>query len=374
MSTAVASMGDVLAALRKFRDKHGYSVELHERYDGLYCWTCDGDQAGEFGDLSEILDQIACWDERLTEEQRLAPTLPSFPISGASTTNSRGRRGRRPDPKVTARREQFAELAEKFQPATVRQVYYLAESRDIVPKDETKGYRSVQRDLVLLRQSGRVEYEWISDNTRWMRKSRSYQGIDHFLKLTTQTYRRDLWASSPVYVEIWCEKDAIAGVIMEETDPYDVPLMVAKGCSSITYLYEAAQAIKARGKPAYVYASLDHDPTGKVSARHIERMLREYAPGAEIHFELVAVTPEQIAGSLGTPLSTRPTKREKNRHAKDFVGDSCELEAIPPDQLRMLVRDCIERHIDRNRLAVLQEAEKSERQALEMFAQKWRAA
>ena len=37
----------------------------------------------------------------------------------------------------------------------------------------------------------------------------------------------------PVYVEVWCEKDALAGVLMEETEVYDVPLMVAKGYSSI---------------------------------------------------------------------------------------------------------------------------------------------
>jgi hypothetical protein len=29
----------------------------------------------------------------------------------------------------------------------------------------------------------------------------------------------------PVYVEVWCEKDALAGVLLEETEVYDVPLM-----------------------------------------------------------------------------------------------------------------------------------------------------
>jgi hypothetical protein len=250
----------------------------------------------------------------------------------------------------------------------VRQLYYQAETHGLVPKDETKGYRRVQHDILVLRQAGAIEYDWISDNTRWMRKSDSYRGIDHFLKLTIDTYRRDLWALAPVCVEIWIEKDALAGVIMEETDPYDVPLMVARGCSSVTYLYEAAQAISARGKPAYIYALFDHDPTGEVSARHIERKLREFAPAAEIHFELAAVTEQQIRE---WNLPTRPTKRTGNRHAKNFVGDSCELDAIPPDQLRLLMRDCIERHIDQHHLATLRAAEESEREALEMFARQW---
>jgi hypothetical protein len=83
----------------------------------------------------------------------------------------------------------------------------------------------------------------------------------------------------------------------------------------------------------------------------------------------VAVTEEQIEE---WELPTRETKREGNRHAKNFEGDSCELDAIPPDKLRDLVRECIARHIDQARLATVLAAEKSERAALKMFAQSWK--
>jgi hypothetical protein len=292
-------------------------------------------------------------------------------ISDASTTNSPGRgRGRPLSPEVTERRRRLTEMAEEFQPATIRQLYYQAEVAGLVPKTDA-GYRAVQHDLLVLRQQGAVEYDWISDSTRWMRKSRSYRGIGHFLRLTIDTYRRDLWYSAPVYLEFWIEKDALAGTVLSETNPYDVPLMVAKGFSSETYLYEAAQAIAAKGKPAYIYAFFDHDPSGRHSAKHIERKLREFAPDAEIYFELVGVTEQQIKE---WSLPTRVTKREDNRHANNFEGDSCELDSIRPDLLRDLVRECIERHVDQDSLATLQAAEKSEREALEMFAQSWRAA
>ena len=266
------------------------------------------------------------------------------------------------------RRDQITELAERFQPASVRQLYHQAETLELVSKTEN-GYRQVQHDILILRQQGRIEYDWISDNTRWMRKSRSYRGIDHFLHLSIGTYRRDLWHGASAYVEIWIEKDALAGTIMGETDPFDVPLMVAKGFSSETYLHEAAMAIANKGKPAHVYAFFDHDPSGEHSAKHIERKLREFAPDAEIHFELVAVTKQQVTD---WNMPTRRTKRGGNRHAKNFEGDSCELDAIQPDRLRELVRGCIERHINRDHLEALQAAEASERTALEMFAQSWR--
>src|SRR5262249_41669291 len=113
----------------------------------------------------------------------------------------------------------------------------------------------------------------------------SFTGIEACLEACAGSYRRDLWATMPVYVEVWVEKDALAGVLLEETKVYDVPLMVAKGYSSITFLHTAAKAIEARGKPAYIYHFGDLDPSGVDAARDIETKLHRYAPGAEIHSE-----------------------------------------------------------------------------------------
>lgn len=169
--------------------------------------------------------------------------------------------------------------------------------------------------------------------------------------------------ASPVYVEVWCEKDALAGVIYEETKTYDVPLMVARGYASLTFLHSAAEAIKANGKPAHIYHLGDLDPSGQDAARDIEAKLRRYAPGAEIHFERVAVTRKQ-ADDWNLP--TRPTKQTDTR-AKKFDGTSVELDAIPARQLRALVRECIERHVDKQQLEILRIAEASEREMLVKF-------
>jgi hypothetical protein len=168
----------------------------------------------------------------------------------------------------------------------------------------------------------------------------------------------------PVYVEIWCEKDALAGVLLEETRLYDVPLMVAKGYSSVTFLHSAAEAIEGKGKPAYVYHFGDLDPSGVDAARDIETKLRRYAPNAEIHFSRPAVTREQVEA---WNLPSRPTKTTDTR-AKKFVGTSVELDAIPVLKLRDLCRECIERHVDQEQLAVLRVAEASERETLTRWA------
>ncbi len=77
--------------------------------------------------------------------------------------------------------------------------------------------------------------------------------------------------------------------------------------------------------------------------RHIEKKLRQYAPGADVHFERVGVTPEQIK-RLG--LLTRPPKKSDSRSSTWRKGGNVEVDAMPPRELRRLATDCIERHID----------------------------
>jgi len=263
-------------------------------------------------------------------------------------------------------REGIYETLAQDHPMTVRQCFYALTVQGLIPKTEAAYKGIVIRLLTQLRRSGEVPYSWISDNTRWMRKRRSYDGLQDFLEQTAQFYRRDLWAGADCYVEIWCEKDALAGVILEETAEYDVPLMVSRGFSSDTYLQSAAQAIAAQEKPAFIYHFGDHDPSGVWISKKTEEGLRHHAgPDAEITFERIAVTPEQIAE---WSLPTRPTKREGNTHARTFKGESVELDAIPAPRLRELVKDCIERHINRNHLRTVTAAEDSERQLIESWA------
>ena len=94
---------------------------------------------------------------------------------------------------------------------------------------------------------------------------------------------------------------------------------------------------------------------GQDAARDIEAKLRRYAPDAEIHFERVAVTRQQVEQ---WNFPTRPTKMFDTR-AKKFNGTSVELDAILAAQLRTLVRDCIERHVDKHRLEILRTKPKS---------------
>ncbi len=256
------------------------------------------------------------------------------------------------------------ELLSNDNPQTVRQVFYALTVRGVIKKAEGEYQRTVCRLLTKMRETGTIPFDWIADNTRWMRKPTTYTGLTACLERTANFYRRDLWEAMPVYVEVWCEKDALAGVLTEETEVYDVPLMVARGYASISFLHSAAETIEAKEKPTFIYHFGDLDPSGVDAARDIETKLRRYAPDAEIHFERVAVTREQVKA---WSLPTRPTKTTDSRAAK-FTGESVELDSIPANKLRSLVRERIEFHVDPQQLDVLKVAEESERGILGVMA------
>jgi hypothetical protein len=260
---------------------------------------------------------------------------------------------------IEARRDGLWQIASDGHPVTVRQVFYQATVHGLVPKTE-QGYARVKTDLALMRRGGDLPYHWLADNTRWQRKPRSFGSIAEALQATAALYRKSLWRDAAAHVEIWLEKDALSGVIYPTTAEFDVPLMVARGYASLSFLYSAAEAISDHAVPAYIYHLGDFDPSGVNAGEKIEQTLREMAPDAEIVFERLAVNPGQIAA---WSLPTRPTKQTDSR-AKGFAPESVELDAIEPNRLRILVQRAIERHLPAEQYAVLQAAEQSERDIL----------
>ncbi len=125
-------------------------------------------------------------------------------------------------------------------PVTVRQAFYLVSSAGDVDKDTT-GYRKVQRQLLAMRREGLVPYGWIADNTRWRIRVNTHTGLSDFLEESSQLYRRDLWQNAEERVEVWCEKDSIAGVLQKVTSEYRVDLLPARGYSSETFAYQAVE-------------------------------------------------------------------------------------------------------------------------------------
>jgi hypothetical protein len=116
-----------------------------------------------------------------------------------------------------------------------------------------------------------------------------------------------------------------------------------------------------RAKPRRSRGRSDWDPSGQNAADNIEDRLREFAPSADINFNKLAVTPDQIQA---WNLPSRPTKTSDSRSVTWQGGDSVEVDAIHPNRLRVMVRNAIEIHTDEHQIEVIRKAEESERELL----------
>ena len=243
-------------------------------------------------------------------------------------------------------------LDQQGPPMTVRGLFYNCENVWHAVDKTEGGYQQVANQVLGMRRAGALPYHFVTDHTRWVRKPQTFTGLRSYFEHGRKAYRRALWDNQAAYVEVWCEKDAIAGILHDVTEEWDVPLLVVRGYTSETFAYNAAENIKAQGKPAYIYYFGDWDKHGVNISRDIQNKLKRF--GAAAHFERVTVQPWQIE-AWGLP--TRP--------AKDAGwGDCVEVDAVPADKLRSLARECIERHIDRAALDAARKSEELERATL----------
>jgi hypothetical protein len=293
----------------------------------------------------------------IMSNRRRTPSYRACPI----------KRARRTKADIGAIRDVIVEVVEYDPPVTVRQVFYQLVARGVIEKSEEQYQGTVIRLMTEMRLDGTLQFSHVVDESRRVRVTQTFDGLADAVAHTAQFYRRSALAQAANYIEIWLEKDALAGVLWDVTSEYDVPLMVSRGMPSLTFLHGSAQQIyKAaqHGKRTYIYQFGDHDPTGTLIPQTIERRLSEMCERADCAppiVKRVALTEKQI---WKYKLPTRPTKRGANTHAHKFAGDSVELDALPPSKLRALATEVIERHISPAETALLRVAEDSERELL----------
>jgi hypothetical protein len=144
---------------------------------------------------------------------------------------------------ISAIRDAIINVIKDDPPMTVRQVFYQLVTRGVIDKTEAEYSRTVIRLMTEMRLAGDLPFDWVVDESRRVRITQTFNSVADAFEHTKKFYRRSALAQSPDYLEIWCEKDALAGVLWDVTSDYDVPLMISRGMPSLTFLYGTAQAV-----------------------------------------------------------------------------------------------------------------------------------
>ena len=160
------------------------------------------------------------------------------------------------------------------------------------------------------------------------------------------------WWGQPEYVEVWCEKDALARILKEVTDKWMVSLIVCKGYQSITNeknranYYFGTEKHEKR-KVTIIYFG-DFDPRGENIPQVIKRDFSRLGYTASL--DKVALTQQQITQYN---LLAAPCKKSDTM-ATGWIsehGDNVyELDALEPNVLRQIVEDSITAHFSQQKL------------------------
>jgi hypothetical protein len=245
---------------------------------------------------------------------------------------------------------------------TIRHLFYRLVGLEVIEKTE-RAYKTLCGHLAKRRRSEAIPWDAFADSTRWHIAPPVFDNPEDAWKRTVAGYRRDLWATQDYYIEVWIEKDAIAGVIADVTRSFGVPLFVCRGFASLSSMHSASltfKEVQENNKAVVIYHLGDYDPSGHLAADAIERTFDDdFEVG--INFERVAILPEHIAEF---DLPTRPVK--ESTHARSWKGGECvELDSMRPADLRQLVEGAITSRIDPHAWEKLKETERLEREAME---------
>lgn len=286
------------------------------------------------------------------------------------------------------------EILEQERPMTLRQLYYRLISAGVLGNSQQE-YKRLGNVMTRLREAGSLPRTWIVDHVRSTFKPSSWSGLADFSETVRQAYRKNFWANLSEHVEVFVEKDAIAGTIQPVTYECDVALRVCRGYSSVSFAGEIADLWKEIKKPIFAYYLGDFDPSGfdlerdlrekleRYSSRHgfernvgrfDEEYFEKYIDWAARHafvWTRLAVRDVDFTDHNLIALPVKEADRRSKKFIEEYGEDCAEVDALPPTELRRRVEEAINQHINQGEWKQLQDAERIEKESLDRVVEQW---
>src|SRR6478752_1058398 len=95
---------------------------------------------------------------------------------------------------------------------TIRQLYYQFVARDYIPNNQRE-YKSLATTMDRARRAGLMDWDYIVDRTRNLVGYTNYEDPGDMIARQADRFHLDLWENQDTRVEVWVEKEALAGVV-----------------------------------------------------------------------------------------------------------------------------------------------------------------
>lgn len=316
-------------------------------------------------------------------------------------------------PESLARIEQLCTIVDEYEQQgltlSARQLYYQCVTRNLVA-NTPREYQKLTALLTDARYAGLIDWDVIEDRGREPSTPSEWKNVGALVESALRAYRLPRWEGQDKYVELWVEKQALAGVLEPLAREAHATLMVNKGYSSASAMRESAQRIrkasiidvdrhddlldeyrleqkrlkdqpelwkkvsaaletewrKTLRVPVILYLG-DHDPSGEDMVRDIRDRLKEFKV-ALLEVEKIGLTMAQVKQYNPPPNPAKLTDSRAKDYVAKFGKSSWEVDALPPPVLTQIVRRAFAKHIDKKKVAAIKEREEKDKEALRATA------
>jgi hypothetical protein len=252
-----------------------------------------------------------------------------------------------------------------YLPLTIRQIFYRLVGAHGYEKTEN-AYARLCEHLNRARRARLIDFDDIRDDGVVIRARRWFEDEADFWDDTVRRakgYERDKQNGQPYRIELWCEAQGMMPQLELVAGRYSVPVYSCGGFASLSAVRQIVDRAADAAVPTVFLHVGDYDPSGEsifdAMTEDAAAFLAEDRLLATSEFipRRVALAADQVADY---DLPTAPPKASDSRSAR-WRGETCQLEALPPDVLADIVEQAIQRWMHPDIFREHSELEKQER-------------
>jgi hypothetical protein len=217
-----------------------------------------------------------------------------------------------------------------------------------------------------------IDWDAIVDRTRNLESLSTWSNPSSIISSASHSYRTDKWSSQDYRIEVWIEKEALAGVFERVCNEFEVDFFSCRGYTSQSEMWRAAQRLKQYERAGFKTIILhfgDHDPSGMDMSRDIMERLELF--GSSVLVERLALNMEQVDQYNPPPNPAKMTDSRFAGYVTEYGNESWELDALDPPVLAGLVRDQVLAYRDEDEWEARVDAQEEERKHLKQVSKRW---
>jgi hypothetical protein len=300
------------------------------------------------------------------------------------------------------------EYAEQGYDLTLRQLYYQFVARDLLPNN-LRSYKRLGDYVNRARMAGLMDWSFIVDRTRNLRSTSHWADPASVIQAAADSYRIDKWATQDVRVEVWVEKEALAGIVERSADEHDVAWFACRGYVSQSEQWAAGQRFLRylqAGQRVVILHLGDHDPSGIDMTRDVRDRLTTFVmhdwlrhhradlgseavsysqilrhmvlEGVPLHADQMPIEVRRIALNMDQveeydppPNPAKLTDSRAEKYIAEYGDESWELDALDPTVLAGLITEHIAGIRDDQLYDALADRELGELESLAVIAEQY---